>query len=132
MLSVAEYLPVHFSAGKSVWQHLQMILLHPIFVTDALAPFTVPLFLTFVLTAMASTVFYIWIYNHTLGSILIAILTHAASNAASDFVNQLAPADLSLNGDWGNVIVFGLWALTIVVFTRGRLGYNPRGENENR
>ncbi len=93
------------------------------FVTGALAPFTFSLFLTFVLTAVASTIFYTWIYNNTQGSILIAILTHAASNAASGFVNQLAPTSPALNGDWGNVIVVGLWALLIIVFTRGRLGY---------
>jgi membrane protease YdiL (CAAX protease family) len=102
-------------------------------VGDPLYPFTVPSFVTFVLTAMAGTFIYTWIYNHAQGSILIAILIHAASNAASGLVNQLVPTNPALSGlarviyydNWNNVIAFGVVALLLILFTRGRLGYQP-------
>jgi hypothetical protein len=53
------------------------------------------------------------------------VLTHAASNAASATVNQLAAAEPALNGDWVSAAVFGMWALLLIGFTRGRLGYKP-------
>jgi membrane protease YdiL (CAAX protease family) len=93
------------------------------FVVGALAPFTLPAFVTFVIVAVAGTFFYTWIFNHTRGSILLAILTHAASNAASALVNNVAAAPPDSNGNWVNVLVFGAWALLLIAATRGRLGY---------
>jgi len=103
-------------------------------VADALGPFILPNFITFVLTAIAGTVLYTWIYNNTRGSILIAILIHSASNAASGFIVQnIVPENPQLGGlaqviytqNWGNVIAFGILALLVIVFTRGQLSYQP-------
>ena len=37
--------------------------------------------LPFILVDMLATFLYTWVYNHAQGSILIAVLMHAASNA---------------------------------------------------
>ena len=88
-------------------------------------------FVTFVLTGIAGTFIYTWIYNHARGSIFIAVLIHAAANAATSVVTLLLPAHPSLGGlvsalyydGWSNVIAFGAVAVLLIVFTRGRLGY---------
>jgi membrane protease YdiL (CAAX protease family) len=41
------------------------------------------------LTAALATVLYTWVYNHSGGSILIAMLMHAASNAATGWLTTL-------------------------------------------
>jgi hypothetical protein len=80
-------------------------------------------------------VLYSWVYNHTRGSILIAMLMHAASNRSSAWLTRLlqetrlAPPESGWLGyiaahQWLNVIAFGMAALRIVA-TRGRLGYRP-------
>ena len=98
-----------------------------------LYPLALTTFVTFVLTGIAASFMYTWIYNHAKGSILIAILIHAAANAANDVVNQLVPANPHLSGlaaalnndNWSLVIAFGAVAVLLVVATRGRLGYQP-------
>jgi hypothetical protein len=80
-------------------------------------------------------VLYSWVYNHTGGSILIAMLMHAASNMWSGWLTRLlqetwlVPPESGWLGyiathQWLNVIAFGLAALLIVA-TRSRLGYRP-------
>jgi len=98
-----------------------------------LYPFALTTFVTFVLTGIAGSFLYTWIYNHARGSILIAILIHGAANAAGTLVSLDLPQNPHLSGlaaalyyDRGsNVIAFGVVAVLLVVFTRGRLGYNP-------
>ena len=98
-----------------------------------LYPLALTTFVTFVLTGIAGTFIYTWIYNHAKGSILIAILIHAAANAASGLVNNIIPANPSLSGlahalyydNWNLVIAFGAVAVLLIIFTRGRLGYQP-------
>jgi membrane protease YdiL (CAAX protease family) len=105
----------------------------PAFFTAALGPFSVPKLLPFLLTAVAVTFLYTWLFNNTRGSLLLAMLLHAASNAASGLMNRLVPADLPLGeplrtlveGGWLNVVAFGLAALLLIVATRGRLSYIP-------
>jgi len=103
----------------------------PVFFTQLGGPFTPDGFLAFVLTAMAGTVIYTWVFNHTRTSVLLAILMHAASNAATPLMTALIPADAPLSpwamslvsSGWLNVIAFGTVAVLLIVFTRGRLGY---------
>lgn len=92
--------------------------------------------LPFILTAVLATFLYTWVYNHARGSILIAMLLHAASNAASGWLTKLleethlTPPETGWLGyiaahQWLNVIAFGLAAALVVILTRGRLGYQP-------
>lgn len=104
----------------------------PALLTPLLGPFTVNGFVTFVLTAMAGTFIYTWVFNNTRGSVWMAMLLHSASNAASQLVSALIPKDVELTGwmkalesGWLNVIVFSLFALLLILLTRGTLGYKP-------
>jgi membrane protease YdiL (CAAX protease family) len=68
-----------------------------------------------------------WVLNNTGGSVLMAILLHAAFDAASPF-ETLFPstkADISPSsfGTLGIAIVFSVAALVIIVATRGQLSY---------
>jgi membrane protease YdiL (CAAX protease family) len=104
----------------------------PALFTPLLGPFTVEGFIVFVLTAAAGTFIYTWVFNNTRGSIWMAMVLHASSNAASQLVSALIPDNVLLTGwmevlesGWINVIVFTLTALLVVLLTRGTLGYRP-------
>lgn len=104
----------------------------PALLTPLLGPFTVNGFITFVLTAAAGTFIYTWVFNNTRGSVWMAMVLHASSNAASQLVSSLIPKEVELNGwmkmlesGWLNVIAFSLFALLLVLLTRGTLGYEP-------
>jgi membrane protease YdiL (CAAX protease family) len=75
----------------------------------------------FVLGLVVFSVIITWVFNHTGGSVLMAILLHASLNGAQALTSGLFPA--AAGNEQGPVIVFGLTALAIVVATRGRLGY---------
>jgi uncharacterized protein len=92
----------------------------PAFFTQILGPFSFPGYAGFLFVAIAVTFLYTWIFNHTRGSVLLAALTHAQLVVSG----WAAPI---VNGSWQgvNVISFGLCALLLIVFTRGRLGYQP-------
>jgi membrane protease YdiL (CAAX protease family) len=69
-----------------------------------------------------------WIYNHTGGSIFIAILAHASVNIIEVL---LIPRYLTLDQISSHralLIGFGAPALLILILTRGRLGYQPSQE----
>ena len=71
------------------------------------------------------TIVITWVFNHTRGSLLIAILLHATLDA---FGVTAATSLFSLqwmqqHGDMGLLVGFGAVALVLVVVTRGRLGY---------
>lgn len=102
----------------------------PALFTPLLGPFTVEGFVVFVLTAIAGTFIYTWLFNNTNGSVWMAMLLHASGNAASSLVSTLIPRDVELTGlakalasGWINVIAFGITALLLVVLTSGTLGY---------
>ncbi len=108
----------------------------PALFTALYGPLALVDLLPFILTAALATVLYTWVYNHTGGSILIAMLMHAASNAATGWLTtllketQLAVPNTGWVGyivahGWINVIAFGLAAVLVVALTRGRLGYPP-------
>ena len=107
----------------------------PVFFTQVLGPFSLPNYAGFLFVAIAASFLYTWIFNHTRGSVLLATLTHGFGDAATGLVGLLIPAQLVVsgwaqpivNGSWQgiNVIPFGICALLLIVFTRGRLGYQP-------
>ena len=89
-------------------------------------------YVPFVLTAMLATVLYTWVYNATNGSVLMAILMHAASNAVSGWLTTLFQTAglhepsagvagwLAATG-WSNVLAYGGASLLVVGLTHGRL-----------
>ena len=107
----------------------------PVFFTLVLGPFSFPNYVGFLIVAIAASFLYTWIFNHTKGSVLLATLTHGFGDAAGSLIALLIPAHLVVsgwaqpivNGSWQgiNVIPFGVFALLLIVFTRGRLGYQP-------
>lgn len=102
----------------------------PALFTPLLGPFTFNGFLAFVLTAVAGSFIYTWVFNNTRSSVWIAMVLHASSNAASQLMGELIPQDVVLPGwvqvlesGWLNVIIFSLVALILLWLTRGKLGY---------
>jgi uncharacterized protein len=109
----------------------------PVLFTVNFGPLPLANIVPFMLTAAFATFMYTWVYNRTGGSIMLAILLHAASNAASGWLGtlfkeaRLAEPKLGLGGflastGWINVIAYGLVALLLVIATGGRLGYRPQ------
>jgi membrane protease YdiL (CAAX protease family) len=98
---------------------------------------SLPFIVGWIATVMCATFLYSWIFNNTRGSLLIAILVHAGSfNASSSLMNALIPAHPALSGwqaalyssSWnngGSLIPFAVFAVLLIVATRGRLGYRP-------
>jgi uncharacterized protein len=94
-----------------------------------------PYYAGFLFTAIAATFLFTWIFNHTKGNVLLATLTHGCGDATTNVLVLLIPAQLVVrgwaapiaNGNWNgvNVITFGVCAILLLAFTRGRLGYNP-------
>jgi uncharacterized protein len=107
------------------------LLLVPGFISGG--TFSLPFILGWMATVLAATFLYTWIFNHTGGSLLIAILVHAGSNASSALMNALVPEDPALTGwraavyasDWNlaNLIPFAVAAALLLLVTGGRLGY---------
>jgi len=81
----------------------------------------------FFVMVMAMAVIFTWVFNHTRGSLFIAILLHTSINAFG-LVVALFTAPIVTNTDLAICIAVVVPALLIVLFTRGRLGYTPGGE----
>jgi membrane protease YdiL (CAAX protease family) len=107
------------------------VLLVPGFVSGS--SFSLPFILGWIATVVAATFLYTWIFNHTSGSLLIAILVHAGANASSSLMNALVPEEPLLSGwreaiyasSWNlaNLIPFAVAATLLIIITGGRLGY---------
>lgn len=101
--------------------------------TILLGPLTPGQVLPFLLTAVGGTFLYTWLFNRTGGNVLLAILTHAAGNAATQWLTALLERTglvvpgAGLGGwliasGWLNVIAYSAAAVLLVALTRGRLG----------
>ena len=75
----------------------------------------------FVLADIALTFIYTWVFNNTKSSLFIVILMHASNDAF--FINELFVTPVIANSLLSLVISFGVFALLLIVITKGRLGY---------
>ena len=75
----------------------------------------------FCLLCIALAIIITWVFNHTRGSLFIAVLLHASVDA--NLFPRLFPAPIVTNTDLFPLIGFGVPALVIVIATRGHLGY---------
>ena len=123
-----------------IWGSLILGVLHglwylPAFFTLDMGPFRLSNYAGFLFVTTAVTFLFTWIFNHTRGSVLLMAFTHGFGDAADVIVRLLIPTHLLISG-WAQPIVkgnwqgidvlsFGLCALLLIVFTRGRLGYQP-------
>ena len=75
---------------------------------------------------VAGTFLWTWLFNNTQTSIFFATFVHAAGNAAGSF---LAKSLNVTNPDpWFAFEVLGVVAVVLIIWTRGRLGFNPARE----
>lgn len=75
---------------------------------------------------IAMTVIWTWFFNHAGQSVFFAMFVHGVSNATSSLIPQLI-ADPT--GDpWASFKMGAAVALLLIVFTRGRLGYQSPAE----
>jgi membrane protease YdiL (CAAX protease family) len=77
----------------------------------------------FFLQVMALSVIMTWVFNHTRGSIFIAILLHASYDTFGSTVQPLFSVPIVSRTNLAYVIGFTALALVILILTRGRLGY---------
>ena len=85
----------------------------------------------FLLMVVAITIIFTWVFNHTHGSIFMAILLHASVNTLGVFV-PLFPVPVILDSELAMLVGWGVLALLIVALTRGRLGYASAQEQAAR
>ena len=82
----------------------------------------------FLLTVIALSIIFTWIFNHTGGSIFISNLVHAAIDTPQLVWIPLFLAVDETRLDLAILIAFGVPALLILILTRGRLGYRSGQE----
>jgi membrane protease YdiL (CAAX protease family) len=104
----------------------------PLFWTGVWTPPTVPNMVMFVVMITALTIVMTWVFNNARGSLLITMLMHASFNTfANKMVAPLFPAPLLDEYGLLPVLVgFGLVALLVIAFTRGRLSYQNYRRDE--
>jgi membrane protease YdiL (CAAX protease family) len=103
----------------------------PVFFLPALGfgHFTLAFFATWIPAILATTILWTWVFNNTKGSLLIAIILHAAADAAGAFaLFTLLGVDkmpLPIQERIGYVYLATLVgvALLVIALTRGRLSY---------
>jgi membrane protease YdiL (CAAX protease family) len=100
----------------------------PLFWSGVWTPLSLANVVMFIAMTTALTVVMSWVFNNANGSLLITMLMHASFNTfANRIVAPLFPAPLLDEYELLPVLVcFGVSAVLVVAFTRGRLGYrNP-------
>lgn len=83
----------------------------------------------FLLLVTAIAVVFTWVYNHTGGSILLAILAHAGVNTPQVALVPLFPAVTTMVLNTAALIGFGAAAVLILLLTRGHLGGSVNSSN---
>ena len=82
----------------------------------------------FVCIAIAFAIVTTWVFNNTKGSVLMAILVHASIDTFSLPIGGLASPSAVGNSI---LVSFGVFALVLVVLTRGQLGYRHYRQEED-
>ncbi len=82
-------------------------------------------FSMFFLMVLSIAILFTWLFNHTQGSLFIAITAHASVNTPQVVLLPLFVAASYTNLLLAGLIGFGVPALLIVILTRGQLGYRP-------
>ena len=83
----------------------------------------------FTLAVISLAVILTWIYNHTGGSLFMAMLAHASIDAPEAAGWTTLFASINMIGlHWAALISFGVPALLIIILTRGKLGYEMKQE----
>jgi len=80
---------------------------------------------------IAMTFIWTWLFNHAGQSIFFAMFVHGVSNATSGLIPLLGVDAIA--DPWFSFKIWIVFALLIVLFTRGRLGYHqPNREQDTR
>lgn len=77
----------------------------------------------FLVSAVALAIIITWVFNHTRGSLLLAMLVHTATDSFP--LASLFPpsADITAHIVQIGLVGFGFLALVLLIVTRGKLGY---------
>jgi uncharacterized protein len=90
-----------------------------------LGPFNLQSFAVNAVVSITFMIIMVWIFNSARGSILIAVLVHSSINAAPALMSALLSGyQEEAVGKVVRVIYF-VAAVTVILMTRGRLGYTP-------
>ncbi len=84
--------------------------------------FHLPIFFVMV---MELAIIMTWVFNHTHGSVFIAVLLHASYDAFGSTVQPLFSVPIVSKTNLAFAIGFAVPALLILILTRGQLGYRP-------
>ena len=87
-------------------------------------PFNFMVFAANTCSIIALTLIWTWLFNNAGQSVFFAMLVHGASNAVSGLIPRLV-ADTP-NDPWFGFKVGAAFALLIILFTRGQLGYQSK------
>jgi membrane protease YdiL (CAAX protease family) len=82
----------------------------------------------FFLQVMALAIIFTWVFNHTGGSVFIAILLHASYDTFGSTVQPLFSVPIVTSTDLPFAVGMAVLSLVILILTRGRLGYRPNQE----
>ena len=91
-------------------------------------PFDITAFAANTCLIIAMTVIWTWFFNHAGQSVFFAMLVHGVSNATSGLIPQIVAEPTS--DPWASFKIGAAFALLLILFTRGRLGYRSATEQE--
>jgi uncharacterized protein len=76
------------------------------------------------------TFFWTWLFNHAAQSVFFAMFVHGVSNATSGLIPMLGVETIS--DPWFGFKTWAIFAALLILFTRGRLGYQSEALTENK
>jgi len=79
-------------------------------------------------TMIAQSIMFTWLFNHTRGSILLAILFHASGNVTVNMLPRLVPGVYD-SGVWGEVVRWSLVCAVLIFNGMARQGMT-RGSSQ--